>query len=171
MADVLLSPHFRKSEFERSARASALNLDNSLDGLALEATRALCVNVLEPLRVDIGISCEITSGYRSPALNAKTPGSSKSSQHSLGEAADIRFGRMAAREVCERIVALGLPFDQLIFEWSEDKRGVRTYWVHVSHRVGRNRRQVLTGTRRHGKQAVYTQGIDGVPAVVTRKAT
>ena len=45
---------------------------------------------LQIIRNHIGKSIRITSGYRSKAHNARTPGASKRSQHLYGRAADIK---------------------------------------------------------------------------------
>ena len=61
------------------------------------------------------------------------------SQHTKGEAADIRCvsdSRAENKRLFDLIVASGLPFDQLIDEYGYD-------WVHVSFRDGANRRQIL----------------------------
>jgi len=99
---------------------------------------ALVAHVLDPLRRDVCVPVHITSGYRSPAVNVAI-GGSKSSQHTLGEAADLRAAGYDARDLALRIVELSLPFDQLI--WYAPERGGH---IHVSYTVRRdNRQQVL----------------------------
>ena len=97
--------------------------------------------VLEPLRVALGVSVRVTSGYRSPEVNAAVGGAA-SSQHTEGEAADIWVEGMAAEDLARKIVGLGLVFDQLIVE--RDAPAER--WVHVSYRAGRCRNQMLRKT-------------------------
>ena len=61
------------------------------------------------------------------------------SQHTKGEAADIRTlsnRRWENEQLFKLIVKMKLPFDQLI-----DEHGYS--WIHVSYADGRNRRQVL----------------------------
>jgi hypothetical protein len=84
----------------------------------------------------------ISSGYRSPALNAAVRGQI-SSQHQLGEACDFTcpsFGTPA--DIVKAIVASDVPYDQVIQEFNS--------WVHVSFST-RNRQQALiidkNGTR------------------------
>jgi peptidase M15-like protein len=50
--------------------------------------RYLAERVLQPLRDEIAWPLHVNSGYRSPALNAAIKGS-KTSQHMVGEAADV----------------------------------------------------------------------------------
>jgi len=51
---------------------------------------------LDVLRVFVGGPVIITSGWRCPAHNAKTPGAVESSRHLLGRAADLQAGDIAA---------------------------------------------------------------------------
>lgn len=96
----------------------------------------------------------ITSGYRSPALNAAVGGSSQS-QHTKGEAFDVRIpgypngGAAAASHVALTLGALGVPWDQIMSY--ADKRH-----VHVSVRAEGNRRLVLHREPAVGGGYVYT---------------
>jgi hypothetical protein len=96
----------------------------------------LCENVLEPLRLALGKSVKVNSGYRGPALNQRLRGTTKS-QHLAGQAADIQCPGMPVVEVFKTAIRLGLPFDQIIYEANRGSR-----WVHVSHRPGANRGEI-----------------------------
>lgn len=48
--DLRLSDHFKLREFTLSGAAIRYNLDNTPTTVEVERLRALCVNVLEPLR-------------------------------------------------------------------------------------------------------------------------
>ena len=85
-----LSEHFSLSEFERSATATKLGIDNSVPSQYIPALQQLCKEILEPLRAFTGQPIIISSGYRCPQLNIKV-GGVYSSQHTLGEACDIRI--------------------------------------------------------------------------------
>ena len=85
-----LSEHFSLSEFERSATATRLGIDNSVPSQYIPALQQLCKEILEPLREFAGQPIIISSGYRCPQLNIKV-GGVYSSQHTLGEACDIRI--------------------------------------------------------------------------------
>lgn len=123
--------------------------DNTPGPAETAALRKLAENILEPLRASVGVPVNVTSAYRSPAVN-RAVGGSRTSQHLLGEAADIVVAGMAPRDVCQRIIDMGLPFDQLIQEFGR--------WVHVSHGP-RNRRQVLTARRGKGGKTEYVTGL------------
>ena len=134
-----LSPHFVLREFTLSGTAIRNRIDNTPTGVEVERLRALCVNVLEPLRRRFGV-LRITSGYRSERLNSLV-GGAKNSQHRLGEAADIHISsREVAQKMCD-YVRSNLDFDQLILE-SSKKMGV--LWLHVSYKARGNRKEFFT---------------------------
>ena len=92
--------------------------------------------VLDPLRIAYGKPIKVNSGYRCPKLNKAVRGSA-TSQHVLGQAADITGGNKTENKIIfDLIKSLKLPFDQLIWE----NGGA---WVHVSYGP-RSRRQVLS---------------------------
>lgn len=127
MKDIQLTPHFKLSEFIRSNSASKYHIDNTPSKEIVENLKALCENVLEPLREWYGKPIVISSGYRCPALN-RAVGGATTSQHMKGEAADLHLPSIAiGRQWLEHLLEYGL-FDQLI--WEHDKSG--HYWVHVS---------------------------------------
>lgn len=87
---------------------------------------------LDKLREHIGRPIRVSGGFRDEATNRRV-GGSPTSQHLLGQAADIQVDGMTPEQVARAVLACGLPFDQLIWEPT---------WVHVS--VGpRNRRETL----------------------------
>ena len=143
-----LTEHFTLAEFERSATAARLHIDNRVPAELVPNTRNLCEQVLEPLREHFGEAVYVTSGYRCPQLN-KAVGGVANSQHMRGEAADIcpivggrpdstsPEARRRLREWAEWIMD-NCPFDQLLRE----RRG-NSCWLHVSlRRAGRNRQMV-----------------------------
>lgn len=140
-----LSPHFTLAEFTVSQAAARLGLRNTPSPDHIEHMRRLCFNVLEPLRKEIG-PIIITSGFRSVSVN-RAVGGSGTSQHVIGQAADIISPTVAPIDVTRTIARMRLPFDQLIEEFGE--------WTHVSYGP-RNRRQTLQARRVKGK-VVYTQ--------------
>jgi hypothetical protein len=85
----------------------------------------LVAKVLDPLRQALGRPPRITSGCWAPLVNRAVSGS-PTSQHMLGEAADIKVDGVAAEARAAAIVWLGLPFAHVI--WSAPERGGH---VHV----------------------------------------
>lgn len=143
-----LTPHFNLEEFTRSETAARMGRKVVIPDEYVPDIRDLCVNILEPFRVDVKRAVFILSGYRPPWLNRKVGGSALS-QHMVGEAADFVVSGMTPIQACRRIVALELPFDQLILEFDR--------WVHVSY-GHTHRRQVLTARKIKGKTR-YLPGI------------
>lgn len=142
-----LSPHFKLSEFTKSGTAIKYGIDNTLDpnlpkhAEIISNLRALCVNVLEPLRQWYGKPIDISSGYRSPAVNnhPEVRGATKS-QHMTGEAADLHLPSIAIGRQWLEYILENLSYDQVI--WEHDKYG--HYWIHISFkRNGKNRQVYL----------------------------
>lgn len=130
--------YFTIQELTISNTAQRKSIDNTPDQKAAAALTALVANVLDPLREAWGRPIVVNSGYRCPKLNRAVGGVARS-QHTKGEAADIRTlsnRRWENEQLFKLIVQLKLPFDQLI-----DEHGYS--WIHVSYAEGRNRRQVL----------------------------
>ena len=129
--ELKLTPHFSLNEFTRSDTAKEKRIYNTPSDVVIGRLRDLCVNVLEPLRNRLACPIRVNSGYRSTALN-RAVGGSPSSQHILGEAADITAG---SRDRNKRMLALlidgSIPFDQVIAEQC-DKQG-RPKWIHISY--------------------------------------
>lgn len=84
-----LSPHFTLDEMVRSAAAVRRGLPNTPDKNALQELRRLCETVLEPIREHVG-PLAITSGFRTPAVNAAVGSTAKNSAHLYGRAADFK---------------------------------------------------------------------------------
>ena len=134
---IQLSRHFSLREFVISATAIRFGIDNTPPDEAVARLRVLCEKVLEPLRLRFGV-LRITSGYRSPIVNEKVGGVA-TSQHTLGEAADINVPNAEVGMKMYDYIRCNLDFDQLIYE---QRRKTATRWLHVSYRTdGNNRRQ------------------------------
>ena len=144
-----LSKHFSLQEMINSGTASRLGLDNTPNEEQIENLKALCENILEPLREYYeSRPIMITSGFRSPQLS-KAIGSSENSQHCKGEAVDFEIPGFDNRQVAAHIKNNFL-YDQLISEYYED--GILdSGWIHVSFkRDGTNRKQSLTKNKGEG---------------------
>jgi hypothetical protein len=109
--------------------------------------RALCVNILQPLRDALGSPLKINSGYRCPSLNRSINGAS-GSQHMTGQAADIVDLTHGNEFLFKKIKELNLPFDQMI-----DEFGFR--WVHISYDPKRNRKDILQAVKDAKGKTVY----------------
>ena len=147
-----LSDNFSLREFTQSQTATRRGISNEPTAEHLESLKALCKHVLEPVRAHFGKPVKVSSGYRSKALN-RAVGGSNTSQHSLGQAADIEITGVDNRRLAKWIET-NLPFDQVILEGAT-RGDPNAGWVHVSYGP-RNRRQSLTATF---PGPVYSNGI------------
>lgn len=123
-----LSQHFTLAELTRSATAQRLGLDNTPPPKLIPRL-VRTAEMLERVRSTVGCPVIVTSGYRSPAVNAAV-GSRSTSDHTQGHAADIvapGFGTPTevARLLAPLVSVLGIG--QLILEQVGGKS-----WVHVS---------------------------------------
>lgn len=127
--------HFTIEEMTESSTAKAKDIDNTPSQEILAKLQKLIEAILDPLSEWYGKPIRVNSGYRCEALN-KAIGGSKTSQHCLGEAADITAGSKEENKKLFEYIKDNLPFDQLINESDFS-------WIHVSYREGRLRKQVL----------------------------
>lgn len=138
-----LTKHFKLEEFLVSQTAVRNDIDMTPTPEVFKRLQALAINIFEPLRVHAGRAIIISSGYRPPALN-RAIGSGDGSQHTKGEAGDFNILRVSPANTCRMIIAMRLPFDQLILEFGR--------WVHVSYKYGGPQRgEVLTAVKQNGK--------------------
>ena len=136
-----LSKHVTLQEFQNSPTATTHGINNQMSATQIESAKLLCENVFEPLRIHLNIPIKISSGFRSVQLN-KMIGGSKTSQHTKGEAMDIKVGAKGFHFIKDN-----LNFDQLIWEFGNDEQ---PSWIHVSF-SSRNRKQVLKASKKNGK--------------------
>ena len=109
-----LSENFSLEEFTRSSTALALKLDNTPTAEHLANLKNLAAH-MEKVRALFNLPIEITSGYRSPAVN-NAVGGVPDSAHALGHAADFHVHGVTDLEAAKKIRDSNLDFDQLIFE-------------------------------------------------------
>lgn len=125
-----MTPNFTLAELTASETAERNGLDNTPDATALANLQRLA-EFLETIKTALGGKpVMINSAYRGPAVNAHV-GGSKSSQHMIGCAADIRIPGMNPDQVCRAIIEADLPFDQLIREFYDPAKAAGG-WTHVS---------------------------------------
>lgn len=132
-----LSRFFALDEMTRSDTATREGIPNVPDDAAINCLRQLCTQVLDPLRTALGVSINVNSGYRGPALNRRL-GGAPDSQHVEGKATDIQCASMRTLELFQTVIRLQLPFDQVIYE----ARNATAKWVHVSHDTNGNRGEI-----------------------------
>jgi hypothetical protein len=150
-----LSPNFTLSEMTKSETALRHNLDNTPGETEIANLTVLAEKVLQPVRDHYGKGVKVNSGFRHPNVNAAV-GGSKTSDHCLGQAADIEIPGVPNHELAEWIKN-NLEYTQLILEFYT--RGIPdSGWVHVSYVPSNLKKQDLTATKENGK-TVYLPGL------------
>tara|TARA_Y100001963_G_scaffold76935_1_gene106681 strand:- start:8378 stop:8848 length:471 start_codon:yes stop_codon:yes gene_type:complete len=150
-----LSENFSLNEMTKSQTATRKGIDNTPSEEHKQNLKALCENILQPIRDHYKKPVRITSGYRSPDL-CEAIGSSKSSQHAKGQAADFEITGVDNFDLAIWI-SKTLKFDQLISEFyveGDEDSG----WVHCSYKAEGNRKQCLTAYKDNGK-TTYGNGL------------
>lgn len=133
-----LTTNFSLNELTYSVTADTFKIDNRPGVQVVDNLKALCENVLQPLRDYLGCPVKVTSGFRCGQLNKKIGGVSNS-QHCVGQAADIIVPQRNLKDVYNYIKK-NLPYDQLLFEYANDGSN----WIHVSYRKdNHNRKQAI----------------------------
>lgn len=127
-----LSPHFTLNEFVRSQTAARLGINNIPDD-TVYGTLLKTAAFMEEVRRICRSPIVISSGYRSPELNARIGGSPRS-QHMTGHAVDFTSQNQTPQQTMKLLLGSNLDYDQLILEFDS--------WVHISW-SDRPRRQTL----------------------------
>lgn len=127
-----LTNNFSLEELTASATAKAKKIDNTPTPEVKANLERLCKEVLQPIRDKYGRAITITSGYRSPKLNAAV-GGVKNSQHLIGQAADIKCtatSKAVLFNLIKDMINKGeIKVGQLIWEYGTKKE---PNWIHVS---------------------------------------
>lgn len=140
-----LTNNFSLIELTSSETAVRNGIKNNPNEQQIAALKLLCEKVMQPLRDWYGKPINITSGYRSPALN-KAIGGSTTSQHSKGEAIDFTVPKEDYKKVWDFLRSL--EFDQIIWEFGNSNA---PDWIHVSYSAKNNRKQALKAVKTNGK--------------------
>ena len=142
-----LSRNFTLSELTKSDTAIRKGINNNPNAEQIEKLKALCENILQPVRDHFG-RVKITSGFRSVEL-CMAIGSSANSQHAKAEAADFECPGVDNAELADWIHR-ELPYDQLILEFytpGEPNSG----WIHCSWIADQPRASYLWAYKSEGK--------------------
>ena len=134
-----LTRNFSLLELTKSDTAIRKGINNNPNAEQVEKLKALCENILQPIRDHFG-RVKVTSGFRSEDL-CLAIGSSRNSQHAKAEAADFECIGVDNAELADWIHK-NLPYDQLILEYytpGEPNSG----WIHCSYIPHGSRAQFL----------------------------
>lgn len=136
-----LSKNFTYDELVYSATAERLGLDNTPNEKELDNLKRLANEVLQPIRDKWGRAIIVTSGFRSEKVN-KAVGGVKTSQHRLGEAADLKIGSKSQNKALFNFILDMINKGELVCGQLIDEYGYS--WVHISlPREGKTNNQVL----------------------------
>ena len=144
-----ISKNISYKEGVYSITADILGLENKPTEEHLANMKEVAEKVFQPLRTWVNAPIKINSFYRSPELNKAIGGSSKS-QHCKGQAMDIddTYGHATNADMF-MYIRENLDFDQMIWEFGDDKN---PNWVHVSYVSPEdNRNRCLKAYRENGK--------------------
>ena len=142
-----LTRNLTLSELTKSDTAIRKGINNNPNAEQVEKLKALCENILQPVRDHFG-RVKITSGFRSEDLCVAI-GSSRNSQHARAEAADFECPGVDNAELADWIYK-NLEPDQLILEFytpGEPNSG----WIHCSYTTDKPRKQFLHAYKSEGK--------------------
>lgn len=142
---AMLSQHFSLSELTATSKP----YDNSPGAVELAHLQVLARELLEPIRELLGRPVFVSSGYRSPEVNAAVEGSSSSSAHVQGYAADIWSPGYSSEDL-----------HKLVEEWRDEGllpelgeaihyHSSRSSSLHIAHKDG-SREQSLYGLESGG---------------------
>lgn len=139
-----LSANFELSELTKSQVAERKGLPNNPSPAHIDNLKALCINVLQPIRSEFNKPVIISSGYRSGEVCVAI-GSKPTSQHAEGKAVDFEIVGVDNKDLFDW-VKNNLEFDQLILEFYKEGEP-NSGWIHVSWNSGENRNQTLKAIR------------------------
>jgi len=143
-----LSENFTLDELTKSQEAIRYGIDNEPNDEQITNLILLCKNILQPVRNHFKMPVSVSSGYRSVPLCVAI-GSSPSSQHTRGEAADFEIFGIHNKDVSDWIVQ-NLDYDQCILEfWNPNDPN--SGWIHCSYSDNNNRKQYLKAQKIDGK--------------------
>jgi hypothetical protein len=121
-----LTEHFTLEELTHTDHRQ---FDNTPNDAELENLKRLAAFLEEVKTALGGKPVMVNSAFRSKQVNDAV-GSKDTSQHRIGCAVDIRVPGLTPDLVVKTIIASGLPYDQVIREFSDPIRGGG--WTHVS---------------------------------------
>jgi hypothetical protein len=125
-----LSKNLSLREATKSTTALRHGIDNTPDEYVISNLETIAERIFQPMRDHFGVPIAVSSGYRCKELNTKIGGSPTN--------ADIF-----------KYIYTHLDYDQLIWEFGDDKEPA---WIHVSYKKhGENRNRTLKAVKEDGK--------------------
>ena len=148
-----ISKNISWDEAVKSKTAEKHDIENIPNENQIQEMKKLAKNIFEPLRKWAGHPIRVNSFFRSPEL-CLAIGSSLTSQHSLGQAADFEIFGVSNQELAHWIDK-NLDYDQLILEfWKPEEKN--SGWIHCSFKnKDDNRKEFLRAYRDDNGKTKY----------------
>lgn len=147
------APNFKYKEFIKSDIALRRGIDNTPTEEHWQNIEKLAVNVLQPVRNELG-RINITSGYRSKKLN-KAVKSSRTSLHCFGCASDLEPENVSLLYLLEWIYN-NCEYRELILEFPP------LGWIHCAYVEGWNDKKLKLKDKDHKYSIVTLDYIKGL---------
>ena len=135
-----ISKYISYEESVTSQTAIRKSIPNIPNDMQLVNMQLVGIRVFDVIREHFKTPLRVSSFFRSLLLN-NAVGGSKTSQHVKGQAIDIQGNGKVSNKMIFDYIKDNLDFDQLIWEFGNDKN---PSWVHVSYvSKEKNRKQIL----------------------------
>ena len=150
-----LSNNFSLKEMTASQTADRHGITNNPSEDHMDNLKKLCENILQPVRDHYATPVTVSSGFRSEEL-CEAIGSSKTSQHAKGQAADFEIFGTPNAELAKWIIE-NLDYDQLILEFHNPEEP-NSGWIHCSYKSpSDNRKSTLRAFRNDQGKTQYVE--------------
>lgn len=124
--------YFELDELLRSETALNCGIENLPSWSDIENLHELVLDVLDPIRKEWGQPLVITSGFRSPELNAKVGGVAASA-HMMGCAADVRLVSWSKKSITDLFKLIQKMTEDGVIEVDQVILYRKKKIVHISH--------------------------------------
>lgn len=134
---------FELADFEKSATASRIGINNSLQGDDVKDFEFL-KDIIVKIQAKYGKPIYVDSGFRSKALNKAVGGVWNSQHRSLGNdaAADITTRNQSDNRQLYEVIRRMVLTNEIVLDQIIDEKNYK--WIHISvKRTGINRKQFL----------------------------
>lgn len=132
---------FELADFTKSATASRIGINNSLQGEDIKDFEFL-KDIIVKIQAKYGKPIYVDSGFRSKSLNKAVGGVSNSQHRSLGNeaAADITTRNQSENRQLYEVIRKMVNSSEIVLDQIIDEKNFK--WIHISvKRTGINRKQ------------------------------
>ena len=162
------APNFKYAELIASATARARGINNAPTERRIWDNLERVTRVAQKARSHFGVALNITSGFRSSALNTAVGGST-TSHHSQGHALDIQIGSRNPDGVTIVELFTFLHEHGIYTELLLEEICMGGGWVHLAVAPGRESENVI-GYKLRGRPVVSSRNTPGLAFEAVMKA-